>query len=326
MKATRLLVAALLAMTLCAAASAADNFPNEPIRFIIPNSPGGAIETIVRKFQPYVEAELGVPLRIENMGGGGGIIGTMVLANAPADGYTLSAKSVGSMVNAYVLQGAEFNADSFDFIARFTNDPGVVLVNRNAPYNTLPEFIEYVKGQPAGSVTMSLANITDINFLGLRFIEDAAGIDLNIVGYNGGGAARIAVVSGEVSGTHCNYFGASAVWEDTKVLAVHTDKNTFPTLAGIQTVSEALGKQVPEITTTFVLHSPKGLAEEYPERHAKIVDAFNKAWANPELQEKLKATGEQGFISVVDGATAKAEVLAYEKMVVANKDQFIVEQ
>ena len=312
-----------LACSLCATVFAADNYPEEPIRFIIPNSPGGAIETIVRKFQPYVEAELGVPLRIENMGGGGGIIGTMVVAKSRADGYTISAKSVGSLVNAWVLQGAEFGVDDFDYLARFTNDPGVVLVNKNAPYNTLGEFVEYVKKQPPASVTMSLANITDINFLGLRAIEEAAGIDLNIVGYNGGGAARIAVVRGEVAGTHCNYFGASAVWEDTKVLAVHLNENTVPSLKGIQTVAEALGKPVPEITTTFVLHAPKGLREKYPERYKKLVDAFNAAWKNPELLEKLKASGEEGFINVVDGAAAEAEVRAYDKLVTENKDKFI---
>ncbi len=327
MRATKLFAVIAFALAgLCVTGFAADNYPDEPIRFIIPNSPGGAIETIVRKFQPYVEAELGVPLRIENMGGGGGIIGTMVVMNAPADGYTISAKSVGSLVNAWVLQGAEFNLDSFDYLARFTNDPGVVLVNKNAPYNTLTEFIEYVKKQPPSSVTMSLANITDINFLGLRAIEDAAGIDLNIVGYNGGGAARIAVVSGEVAGTHCNYFGASAVWEDTKVLAVHLNKNTVPSLAGKQTVAEGVGKPVPEITTNFILHSPKGFVEAYPERHKRLMDAFHKAWANPELQAKLKSTGEEGFIDVVDGAAAKAEVAAFEKLVVENKDQFIVQQ
>lgn len=301
-----------------------DNFPVEPIRFIIPNNPGGAIETIVRKFQPYVEAELGVPLLIENIGGGGGIIGTSVVAKARADGYTLSAKSIGSLVNSWVLQGAEYTVDDFDYLARFTNDPGVVLVHKDAPYDTLTEFVEWVKTQPAGSVTMSLANITDINFLGLRSIEEAAGIDLNIVGFNGGGAARLAVVSGEVVGTHCNYFGASAVWDDTKVLAIHTDVNNVPNLAGVQTVNEALGVTTPEISTKFILHAPKGLSEQHPERAKKIMDAFNAAWNNPEFQQMLKDSGEEGFISVIDGASAEAEVRAFNDYVIANKDQFSV--
>ena len=302
--------------------AAAENYPEEPIRFIIPNNPGGAIETIVRKFQPYVEAELGVPLRIENMGGGGGIIGTTVVSKSRADGYTISAKSIGSLVNSWVLQGADYTVDDFEYLARFTNDPGVVMVRKDAPYNNLTEFVAWVKTRPANSVTMSLANITDINFLGLRSIEDAAGIDLNIVGFNGGGAARIAVVSGEVTGTHCNYFGASAVWDDCKVLAVHQNKNTIPSLAGIQTVNEGLGAATEEISTNFVLHAPKGFSEKHPDRAKKLMDAFHAAWKNPDFQKMLKDSGQDGFINVLDGAEAEAEIRAYDKFITANKDQF----
>ncbi len=324
MKTTRLIAMVAFAfVSLVWTANAADNYPEGPIRVIIPNNPGGAVETTFRKFQAYVEAELGVPFLVENLGGGNGIIGTTRLQRAPADGYTISVKSLGSLVNAWALQGADFGIEDFDYLARYTKDPGVVIVHKDAPYNTLGEFLDYVKTQPPGTVTMSLANITDINFLGLRYIENASGVKFNIVGFNGGGPARIAVVSGEVVGTHCNYFGAAPIWDDTKVLAVHLDKNNVPSLAGKQTVAEALGQPVPEIITNFLLHAPKGFVEQYPERHKKLVDAFSAAWNNPEFQEKMKASGEEGFIDVVYGAEAEAEVRALDKLISENKDQFL---
>jgi tripartite-type tricarboxylate transporter receptor subunit TctC len=304
---------------------AEDKYPTQPIRVIIPNAPGGAIETVFRKFQAYVEKELGTQLMIENMDGGGGIIGTTVLQKAPPDGYTIQAKSQGSLINSWVLMDADFTIDDFDYLARFSNDPGVVLVRKDAPYNTLTEFITWVKTQPEGSVTMSLANITDINYLGLKQIESAAGIKFNIVGYNGGGAARLAIVKGEVVGTHCNYFGASAVWDDTKVLAVHLDENTVPRLKGVQTVNEGVGKKTQAISTYFELLAPKGFMEQYPARAQKLLDAFNTAWNNPEFLAAMKASDQEGYIDVIGTEEARREMYEVNAYIESNKELFSIE-
>jgi tripartite-type tricarboxylate transporter receptor subunit TctC len=300
----------------------ADKYPEEPIRVIIPNAPGGAVETVFRKFQPYVERELGVPLMIESMDGGGGIIGTTVLQKAPADGYTIQAKSQGSLINSWVLMDAQFTIDDFDYLARFSNDPGVVLVRKDAPYNNLAEFIAWVKTQPRGSVTMSLANITDINYLGLKQIENATGVEFNIVGYNGGGAARLAIVKGEVIGTHCNYFGASAVWDDTKALAVHLDENTIPRLRGVQTVNEGVGVKTQQISTFFELLAPKGFTEQYPERAEKLMNAFNSAWANSEFLAAMAAADQEGYIDVLDPDATKKEMYEVNDYIESNKELF----
>jgi tripartite-type tricarboxylate transporter receptor subunit TctC len=299
-----------------------DKYPEEPIRVIIPNAPGGAVETVFRKFQPHVERVLGVPLMIESMDGGGGIIGTTVLQKAPPDGYTIQAKSQGSLINSWVLMDAQFNIDDFDYLARFSSDPGVVLVKKDAPYNNLTEFIAWVKTQPRGSVTMSLANITDINYLGLKQIENATGVEFNIVGYNGGGAARLAIVKGEVIGTHCNYFGASAVWDDTKALAVHLDENTIPRLQGVQTVNEGVGTQTQEISTFFELMAPRGFMEQYPERAKKLMDAFNAAWTNPEFLAAMAAADQEGYIDVLDPEETKKEMYEVNDYIERNKELF----
>lgn len=302
--------------------TAGDGFPDSNIRLVLPNAPGGAVEMICRQFQPYLEAELGQPLMIDNVEGGGGIIGTMVLKNAEADGYTIQAKSMGSLINSWLLQDAEFGIDDFDYLGRFTNDPGVILVHKDAPYNNMTEFIEWAKTQPEGSVTMSLANITDINFIGLKQIEEATGLKFNIIGYNSGGSARLAVVSGEVVGTHCNYFGAASVWEDTKVLAVHLDENTIPNLAGVQTVNEAVGKDTVAISTNFELLAPKGFMEKYPERAEKLLAAFNAAWNNPEFLASLKEQGMEGYVEVLSPEETEREVREMNDYLNENKSLF----
>jgi tripartite-type tricarboxylate transporter receptor subunit TctC len=299
-----------------------DNYPEEPIRLIVSQAPGGAVETIVRKFQPYAEKQLGVPLMVECIDGGGGIIGTTVLQKSDPDGYTIQAKSVGSHINSWVFQEAPYGPDDFEYLARFSNDPGCILVRKDAPYDNLPDFIKWIKTRPEGSVTMSLANINDINFLGLKQIENAAGIKFNIVGYTGGGPARLAIVSGEVVGSHCNYFGAASVWDDTKVLALHQYENTIPALNGVQTVDEALGVKTQEISTNYLIILPKGFSEKYPERSKKLYNALYTAWNSPELKDALVKSGQDGYINVLDPEKTTKEFYEVNNYITSNKNLF----
>lgn len=299
-----------------------DNYPSEPIRVIISQAPGGAVETIVRRFQIFAEKELGVPLMIDCIDGGGGVIGTSVLQRAEPDGYTFGVKSIATQINSIVLQGAPYGVDDFEYLARFTNDPGCIIVHKDAPYNTLTEFIRWVKTRPAGSVTLSLANINDINYLGIKEIEKIAGVEFNIVGYTGGGQARLAVVSGEVIGSHCNYFGAAPVWNDTKVIVLHQDENWVPSLQGVQTVDEALGVKTNEISTKYAVFLPKGFSEKYPERAKKLFNALDAAWKKAEFLESFVKSGQEGYINVISPEETRKEFLATYEFIRANKDQF----
>ena len=151
--------------------SETDSYPTRNIRLILGSGAGGAVETVCREWQPFVEKNLGVSFEFDFISGAGGVIAGQTTANADPDGYTILLNATTNAVNQTLIQGASYGIDSFDYIGQFTTDPGVILVNKTSPWNTLEEFLAYVKTQPAGTVRVSVADITDVNYLALKEIE-----------------------------------------------------------------------------------------------------------------------------------------------------------
>lgn len=318
------LLAVLFAVILAAPVLATDNYPEKPIRFVVASGPGGATESAARRWQLFFEKEFGGNLMFDFVDGGGGIIGTNVVKNAEPDGYTISIRPQTNLVVARLLLGADFDVPDFDILGSFTDDPAVMMVRKDAPYNTMQEFIDYVKTKPEGTVNISLGNITDISFLGLKQIEEATGVKFNIIGYDGGGPARLAVVAGEVEGTHTLWYGASNIWDDTKVLAVHTSENRVPALKGVPTMNEALNYTFGDVNSAYNIIAPKGFVEKYPERAKKLMDALYSAWNNPEYLTLIKEAEMEGYIRVRNAEEATADTMKVREFLEANASKFEV--
>lgn len=307
-----------LSLTACGSnakkSDSAKAYPEKNIDFIIPAAPGGGMETAVRQFQPYAEENLGVLFNIESVEGGAGVIGiNKMLGNEP-DGYTLSIKSEASLICNWIVNKAPFGLDDFDYLCTFTTDPGAVFVRKDAPYQTLEEFVEYTRSQPAGSVSVGISTPTDMCALMAAQMEEALGVDWNVVGYTGGSKARLAVVNGEVDALFCNYFGCVSIFEDTKVLGIAKDENTIETLAGVPTINEALGIDIDEIDVRYVLFTEKGFIEKYPERYETLYNALKSAFENPEYLKMLEENGQGGYVAVQDSETATEEMSRYNEL------------
>lgn len=297
-----------------------DPYPEKNIDFVIPAAAGGGMETSVRQFQPYAESELGVNFNIEAVEGGSGIIGINRMLSTPADGYTISIKSEASLICNWLLNDANFGIDDFDYLCSFTTDPGAIFVRKDAPYQTLTEFVEYTKTQPAGSVTVALSTSTDMCHLLAVQMEEALGVDWNVVGYSGGSKARLAVVNGEVDALFCNYFGCASIWEDCTVLGIAKDENTIESLKDVPTINDALGINVDEIDVRYVLLAPKGFMEKYPERYENLYNSLCKAWSNPEFLKMMGENGMAEYIYVQDAETTTAEMKAYDELLAKYAD------
>lgn len=313
-----LVLAMALFLTACGSnakkSANANAYPEKNIDFIIPAAPGGGMETAVRQFQPYAEENLGVLFNIESVEGGAGVIGiNKMLGNEP-DGYTLSIKSEASLICNWIVNKAPFGLDDFDYLCTFTTDPGAVFVRKDAPYQTLEEFVEYTKSQPAGSVSVGISTPTDMCALMAAQMEEALGVDWNVVGYTGGSKARLAVVNGEVDALFCNYFGCVSIFEDTNVLGIAKDENTIETLAGVPTINEALGIDIDEIDVRYVLFTEKGFIEKYPERYEILYNALKSAFENPEYLKMLEENGQGGYVAVQDSETATEEMARYNDL------------
>ena len=179
------------------AAVAADDYPERPIRVIVPFPPGGSNDILSRYFGNKLTDRLGQQFVIDNRAGGSGIIGAQLAAEAPSDGYTLMFVSVSWMLNAAVRDLPYDVEKSFDPITLIASAPNCMVVKPDGPYKTLADLITAAKTKPGG-LNFASTGTGGINHFGGILLNRAAKIKLNHVAYRGGGPAMTDVMAGNI--------------------------------------------------------------------------------------------------------------------------------
>ncbi|HKA80025.1 MAG TPA: tripartite tricarboxylate transporter substrate binding protein [Xanthobacteraceae bacterium] len=185
--------------------AAAQAYPQRPVKIIVPYAPGGGTDVFSRLLATQMEREFGQTLIIDNRAGGGSIIGTQAVANAPPDGHT-----IGMVDSAFVTNPGLFKEKlpydtrkDFIPVSLLSRTQLVLCVHPSSPFKTAPELIAYAKANP-GKLTFASAGIgTGIHLAGEQF-RQVAGIEIVIVPYRGGAPALADFLSGKVDFT----FGA----------------------------------------------------------------------------------------------------------------------
>lgn len=284
-----------------AATPLADGYPSGPITVIVAQAAGGAVEAGARVWQPYVEKELGVPLNFEFREGAAGQIGLTVLAKSKADGYTFGISNAVAITYSIGLQKPPYTLKDFETMCITFNDVGVLIAHKDEPYNTLQELIDYAKTLEPGALTVGVPSITDVNVVGMRQLEEATGVEFNIVSFNGGGKARTALAGHHIPLGAFMYFGSRTVAEETKILGVNVEKTDITALQGLQTFNEVAGKKLDDIFSISNVYTPAGFIETYPERYKFVTEAFRRAFASPELKAQLKALDQEDWLMGIIG-------------------------
>ena len=194
-----LLAAALaIAAALATATAMAQSFPARPVSLVVPNPPGGVVDTSARIVAEPLSRLLGQPVVIENKGGASGNIAYQQVALAPKDGYTLlisySAYHVGNPAMFAKLGWAQKDLVPVALLAAATN---VIAVHPSVPANTLKEFIAYAKTQP-GKLNFASQGNGSLSHVGTVLLEQTLGIEMIHVPYKGSGAAIQDVLGGQV--------------------------------------------------------------------------------------------------------------------------------
>ncbi len=150
----RALIHAIGAVLVLAAApgiaQTASNWPNKPIRYIVPFAPGGTTDILARTIGEKLGAALGQPIVVENKPGQGGSIGAAELARAAPDGYTIGGGTISShAINATLYDKLSYDpVTSFAPITMYATQPNVLLVHPSVPAKNLTEFIALLKANP----------------------------------------------------------------------------------------------------------------------------------------------------------------------------------
>ena len=279
------------------ASSGKDNFPNRPIKLILPVSPGGGMDTTARQWQKFFEAELGVPLVFESLAGAGTLIGNRAVAQADGDGYTLGLVSSSDFLFSILTMDAPYKIEDYYWVGVYYSDPSMVWVHKDSPWNTMKEFTDWVKKQPPKTVPISIPTQTSPNFIQVKNLEKAAGVEFNIIAFSGGNPARLAVASKEVVMSTTGVFNGQMIADSCKIIGCVDNTNPSPEKSNnAKTVNEEYGSNVVFPYNFYGLYVPKALVEKYPQRAEFIAKAFERAINNPDYYAQMKAIGQEAII------------------------------
>jgi tripartite-type tricarboxylate transporter receptor subunit TctC len=191
------LAAALLAWS-ASASHATDAYPTKPIRVIVAYAPGGGNDVTARILSAHLGQTLGVNLVVDNRPGATGIIGTELLARAPADGYTVILADAPHAINPFVFPTARYDpVKDFAPISIVATAPVVLVVHPGVPARTVGEFVSHAKGQ-AGKVTMASGGTGTISHLAGELFRVRTGIQLNHIPFKGSGPAMADTLAGQL--------------------------------------------------------------------------------------------------------------------------------
>lgn len=173
-------------------------YPERPIRLIVPFAPGGGGDLQARLMANAMSPHLGQPIVIENRTGAGGNIGTVAVAQAAADGYTLLATTPAFVINETLYARPGYSvARDFVGVSPWATSPMVLVVNPSLPVNSLAELVAYVRANP-GRVTYASGGIGLITHIGQELLKFRQNLDMVHVPYRGQAPAITDLIAGQV--------------------------------------------------------------------------------------------------------------------------------
>ncbi|MGH8618956.1 MAG: Bug family tripartite tricarboxylate transporter substrate binding protein, partial [Burkholderiales bacterium] len=181
-----------------AQADAAKNYPDKPIRLIMPTAPGSANDTLARIVAIKLGEALGQQIIIDNRAGAGGVLGMEIGKNANPDGYTVVAASTAAMsIAPHIYRKLPYDPlNDYLFVSMFGVTPNLLVVNPSLPIKTTKELIDYAKANPA-KFNMASAGPGSQSHLAGVYLQVKAGFESMHVPYKGGGASVASVVANE---------------------------------------------------------------------------------------------------------------------------------
>ncbi len=282
----RLFTAAVLSVA--ATAAMAQAFPTKAISLVVPNPPGGVVDTSARIVGDTLAKALGQTVIIENKPGASGNIAYQQVALAPKDGHTLlvsySAYHVG---NPSMFSKLPWAQKDLAPVALLTSATNVIAVHPSIPANNLKEFIAYLKANP-GKVNYASQGNGSLSHVGTALFEQVTGTDMTHVPYKGSGAAIQDVLGGQVQlfmttpPSVMQHVQAGKL----KALAV-TGKTRHPGLPNVPTTAEA-GLANFELEAWVGLFAPAGTPAPVI---AKLSEGVKKALDTPEAKANAAKQG-----------------------------------
>ena len=280
-KKTLLSIATAVAATLVSGAALAE-YPEKPIKVIVPWGAGGDSDLTTRIWADAVEKELGVPVVVINKTGGGGVVGTSFVARAKADGYTLINAGLSNMLVTPNFTKTPYNFNTFTPVVKFTSVPLAVVVSKDSPYKNFDDFIAGAKSK---TVTQGSWGASSSGTIMANIIANQSGYKVKYVHAKGAADSMVSVVGGHIDSavSFPPAFGPHVKADRARVLVMDQKMETFP---GVPTFSDY------GIKGSFGgwsgVFAPKGVPQEVVD---KLTAATAKVMKDPEVLKAYENIG-----------------------------------
>ena len=278
----------IFVLAACALAFAAQaQYPNKPIKIVVPWPPGGAVDTIGRLVADSVASQLGQPVIVDNRAGAAGAIGSEQVAKAEPDGYTLLMGSTTVISVNPALRKLPYEPTDFSPITMVAFVPHVLVIPAEVPANNLKEFVAWVKTQP-GKVSYASAGPGTPHHIAGEMFKAMAGIDMVQVPYKGTGPALLDLLANRVQFMSVEAVAALPHVKAGKLKALGVATPQRNALApDIPTVAEA-GLPGFEVTSWYGVVAPNGVPRPAA---AALANAISKALETQAFRDKLTGMG-----------------------------------
>lgn len=285
---TRIFLKACLAAGLTAAAfgAAAQAYPSRPVKVIIPFPPGGTLDAVGRQLAQKLGEQMGQPFVVENRAGGNGTIGAHVVAQAPADGYTLLFNASTFTTAPMTMKSVPYGVvKDFTPVSLVAKAPLSIAINKNLPITDVKSLIAHAKANP-GKMTFAVGSIGSAGHLSTELLKRAGGIEYTVVPYKGTAPAFQDLIGGQIDGFIDPILGSLQYHKSglLRVVAITGDKRV-PNLPDVPTVAETIPGY--EFYSWYGLWGPAKLPAEITQ---KLNAETNKALAS-DMREKLLQQG-----------------------------------
>ncbi|PZX33866.1 putative extra-cytoplasmic solute receptor [Cupriavidus phytorum] len=300
-------VARLTALLLCAASigtAAAQNYPQRPVRLVVPYAPGGSADIAARLVSEAWARSLGGTIVVENRAGAGGNIGVDAVAKAVADGYTIGLQTVSLAINPGLFPRMPYDTlKDLAPIGMVASSQHVLVVNNNVSATNLQELIAAAKAAP-GKLTYGSAGNGSTFHMSAELFKSVANVAIVHVPYRGGGPALVDTIAGQVDMSFPVISAAQQHVQGGKLKALAvTGPRRSAQLPNVPTAAEA-GLPGYAFETWFMVFAPAGTPRPVID---KLNAALNTALASPATRERMVREGFEPTPTTPEAARQRLE-------------------
>lgn len=297
-------------------------WPDQEITIVVPYGAGGGTDMSIRFVQPTLQDILGVPIVVDNIPGGGSLIGTEeYMLNYPDDGSALLGQ-IQPYVSTVALRGTHFKVDDVIYLMNIYGSPQALYVRKESKIINMEDLVDVLKAENPtyGTIPASFSDIAP------PLLAEVVGGSTRTVPYDSGADIRAAVLGGHVDfAAQTLHATAASLGDDVRFLALFADERDehYPEIPTVNEELIRLGYEgnIPELSNIYFLAVKRNVMENHPDRFEILVNAVKKAIEDPELAKRMEKAGMHPVLMGPD--EVKKAVYDLHEVVQQFKERFV---